>query len=428
MDYGKHLRTNLTYSARFLTVFGVALLSVIVACLAAVVIILSVTELLAEAKVKLATMEVAVIADQSSGLLLGGAAIVLSQMDIINATGVGGLVAQSLDFAAPLLDGDTSGVGISDSRRYLSSAVMESVTERMVITGAVAAGIAALYALVIIFSLLFVYKRQMYAARNGTLFSVQFDRNNQRPTAASELPGIMFSHVLVGVLMSFAVFWLLIFAFSFAAVREFAMNSSLKLLLTLLTVNIVWGVLHFVFSVVIRKGFYIRDFFIFSLFDFVENFLSIASSAILGLVRIIVGAAATILLFVTPVVPLLGWTPLILIDFSYKAWRGLILNDSIHMNPVVQVAVACFKDPIDRDESPRRLQARRMWWRTVMKTRFPSVFEHVRVADVVRPGQHRLAVRVEKSGKGKSEEERPLISDGEDDDDEGRPLIEYARM
>jgi hypothetical protein len=369
MDYGKHLRTNLRYSARFLTVLGVGFLSAIVGALACVVIILAVANGLAQAKIALAALEVQTLGAEGGAMLLGGGSLVLSQLQVINATGIAGLLTQALDFAAPLLDGDSSGGNLTDSQRYLSSRVIETMLNRLIVTGAIAGCVAVVYAVAVLCTLCCVYKRQMFAARNGSLYSVQFDRHSQRPTAASELPGIMFSHVLVGILLSFGIVWLLVFAFSFATVRQVAMNSTLKLLLALLTVNIVWGVLHFVFSIVIRKGFFIRDFFVFTLFDFVETYLSIASSAILGLVRILVGAAATVLLFVTPVVPLLGWTPLILIDFSYKAWRGLILNDSIHLNPVVQVAVACFRQPLDRDESPERVRVRRMFWRAVMKVR-----------------------------------------------------------
>ena len=302
------------------------------------------------------------------------------------------------------------------------------MTQRLTLTGAIAGFVAVVYAAVVLCTLFCVYRSQMFAARNGSLYSVQFDRHNQRPTAASELPGIMFSHVLVGILLSFGIFWLLIFAFSFEAVRQVAMNSTLKLLLALLTVNIVWGVLHFAFSIVIRKGFYIRDFFVFSLFDFVETYLSVASSAILGVVRIVVGAAATVLLFVTPVAPLLGWTPLILLDFSYKAWRGLLLNDSIHLNPVVQVAAACFRQPADRGEPPERVRVRRMFWRAVMKARFPRVFEDVHVGDAVAPGQLRASLRVDKEEKQDMEPMPLMPLSGEEDSDEGRPLIEYSTL
>lgn len=387
----------------------------------------------------------------AGGMLFGGVSVVLSQIQVVNATGVAGLLTQALDFAAPLLDGDASGGNMTDSQRYLSSRVIELMISRLTITGGIAGGVALLYALLVVCSLFFVYRSHIFAARNGSLYSAQMDRHNQRPTAASELPGIMFSHVLVGVLLSFAVFWLLIFAFSFETVRHVAMNSTLKLMLALLTVNIVWGILHFVFSIVIRKNFFIRDFFIFSIFDFVETYLSIASNAIVGLIRIVIGAAVTLLLFITPVSPLFGWTPLILLDFSFKAWRGLILNDSIYLNPVVRLAVSCFRRgfPEDRPpETPQRVRVRRMFWRAVMKVtshvecisflggvlkfacqaRFPKVYENVMVSDVVEPGQHLIAVRVEERRLEDIEPMEPMDLSAGEEMDEGRPLIEYSRL
>ena len=51
MDYGKHLRTNLRFSARFLTVAGVGFLTVLVGAMACAVVILAVDNGLAQAKV-----------------------------------------------------------------------------------------------------------------------------------------------------------------------------------------------------------------------------------------------------------------------------------------------------------------------------------------------------------------------------------------
>lgn len=101
-----------------------------------------------------------------------------------------------------------------------------------------------------------------------------------------------------------------------------------------LTTKLGLSILHFLFSIVIRNGFDIRNFFIYSLFDLVETFLAVASSSLYAVIRIIIGFGATILMFITPIYTLFGWQPLILLDFSFKAWRGLILNDSYYLNPV----------------------------------------------------------------------------------------------
>jgi hypothetical protein len=55
------------------------------------------------------------------------------------------------------------------------------------------------------------------------------------------------------------------------------------------------------------------------------------------------------------------------------------------------------------------------------------VYDDVMVADVVAPGQHVLAVRVD-DPRGKLEEYEAMPLSGESDSDEGRPLIEYSRM
>ena len=180
-DYRKHLRTNFRYSTRFLIVIGVALLSVLVAAMACVIVILAVDNGLAQAKIKLATLEVIVLCFlvsspsclqkvetlrvSAGGMLFGGASIVLSQLQVFNATGVAGLLAQALDFAAPLLDGDA--INSTDAQRYLSSTVIEMMISRLTITGLLAASIAVCYALLVVFSLFFVYRSHIFAARDG---------------------------------------------------------------------------------------------------------------------------------------------------------------------------------------------------------------------------------------------------------------------
>jgi hypothetical protein len=62
---------------------------------------------------------------------------------------------------------------------------------------------------------------------------------------------------------------------------------------------------------------------------------------------------------------------------------------------------------------------------TLQKARFPQVYEDVMVAEVVAPGQHLMAVRVE-DPKGKMEDFEAMQLTGDSDSDEGRPLIEYA--
>ena len=429
-DYHKHLRTNLRFSSRFLITIGVSILTIVVASLFCVVIVLSLVQALTEAKIALATLEANVMRSD-----VGQALSALSQTEVIEGAGFGGLIAQAFDFAAPLLDGAPIPSNFTDfgsAMVYLSDSVSVAMADRLTFTGLIATCLSAVYCLLVVLSLVYVYRLHMFKARDGTLFaSNQFNRADQRPTAASELPGIMFSHVLLGNLLFFAVLWGVMFLFSFSVVRQVVVDSTGKLILTLFTINIVWGIIHFLFSVVIRKNHFIRDLFVFSIFDFVETFLSIASSAALAIVRIIIAMAANVLLFITPVVPMLGWTPTILVDFSFKSWRGLILNDSIHLNPVVNVFVDALKNPVDLPEESAKLrQVRRMFWRAVCKARFGPQHFTARVADVKMPRERNsmmmTSISINNDDDSNGNDNNIDIKYGSDDDDyyEGRPLLE----
>lgn len=164
------------------------------------------------------------------------------------------------------------------------------------------------------------YKHHIFASRVGALPD-SFDRHGVRPTAASELPGIMAAHTLTGVVAMFFVFWIVSFVFSFEIVRTTSWAFVRPYFLTLLSVNIFWFILHFIFSVAIRDGYDIRNRWVFSLFDFIETFLATVTAILYAIVRLLIGFTATLVLFMNPCVPLMGYSPLILFDFSFKVIR-----------------------------------------------------------------------------------------------------------
>ncbi|MBO0201101.1 hypothetical protein, partial [Vibrio alginolyticus] len=80
-----------------------------------------------------------------------------------------------------------------------------------------------------------------------------------RPTAASELPGMMAAHALTGILIVFFISWCTSFLLSFEIVRTSSWKSIRPYFLTLFTSNVFWAAVHFVFSIVIRSGYDIRS-------------------------------------------------------------------------------------------------------------------------------------------------------------------------
>jgi len=92
----------------------------------------------------------------------------------------------------------------------------------------------------------------------------------------------------------------------------------------------------------------------FSAFEFANTFVAIATGFLKTAIRLGIGFAGLLLLFVRMDIPLLGWRELQHYDPGYSSYAAVLCSDAMYNNPTWRVATSFFKKRLKQFKLDRK--------------------------------------------------------------------------